>query len=228
MRSLLFTVPLALVFASCDATKGSGNKISEGREVGEFTAIVSDCAVDLSVEVGPERSVRVWADDNLISMVKTTVSNGTLLVGIEGNYMTSGGLKANITVPKLKSLESDGSGDIVVESAHADTFSVVVSGSGDVRLENLKTDSFTATLSGFGELIAKGTADTVEAEVTGSGDLDAGLLLSKNARVENSGSGDVTVNASKTLSVTISGSGDVSSIGEARVTSKITGSGKME
>ena len=218
---------VSLTLTACNATKGSGNKITEERKVDDFSAISLDCSVDLTVEVGPEKSVSVWADDNLIDMVTTRVSGGQLIIDMEGNYMTSGGLKATVTLPELKSITNTGSGDITVVNPSSPTFTATLSGSGDLLLENLESESFTATVAGSGNLLAKGKVETLDATLSRSGDLDTGLTFCKNARAVNSGSGDLKVNASKTLDATLSGSGGISSIGKAKVTSNVTGSGKL-
>lgn len=223
---LVFVLSLSLI--SCNATKGSGNKVSEEREVDDFTEISLDCAVDVTVEIGKEKSVSVWADDNLIPMITTGVSGGRLTIDIDGNYMTSGGLKATVTVPQLTSVESSGSGDLLVINPSGSTFTVTQSGSGDVTLENLSTQLFIANISGSGDLLAKGKADTLEANLSGSGGLDTGLTLCKTARAKSTGSGDLKINASTTLDVALSGSGDVTSLGKAQVSVNSTGSGKLK
>jgi len=223
---LIFVFSLSLI--SCNATKGSGNKVSENREVEDFTEISLDCAVDVTVEVGKEKSVSVWADDNLISMITTSVSGGKLTIDVEGNYMTSGGLKATVTVPQLASVASSGSGDLLVINPSGSTFTVTQSGSGDVTLENLSTPSFTANVSGSGDLLAKGKADTLEVNLSGSGSFEGGLTLCQNAHARSTGSGDLKINASSTLNATLSGSGDLTSLGKAQVTLNATGSGKLK
>ena len=50
---------VALTPTAGNVTKGLGNEITEQREVDDFTAINLDCSVDLTVEVGPEKSVSV-------------------------------------------------------------------------------------------------------------------------------------------------------------------------
>jgi hypothetical protein len=223
---LIFVLSLSLI--SCNATKGSGNKVSENREVGDFTEISLDCAVDVTVEVGKEKSISVWADDNLLPMITTAVSGGRLTIDVDGNYMTSGGFKATVTVPQLSAVESSGSGDLLVINPSGPTFTVTQSGSGDVTLENLSTQSFIANLMGSGDLLAKGKADTLEANLSGSGGLDAGLTICHNARARSTGSGDLKLNASKVLDATLSGSGDLTSLGKAQVTVTSTGSGKLK
>jgi hypothetical protein len=191
-----------------NAIHGSGNIKTEARNVGPFTKINLSGSPDITVTIGPELSVAVTTDDNILPVINTTVEGATLNVYSKQSYSASQEVKVKITMPAL-----DG---------------VSVSGSGDIQVTGLKAGELEARVTGSGDVTLKGSAERLRAEVTGSGDVHAGDLSAKNARVNVTGSGDVTVRATAELEATVTGSGDVNYYGNPpQVNKHVTGSGDI-
>lgn len=190
---------------------GSGIKISETRNVGPFSQVHVSGSPDAIITIGPEQSVVVETDDNLIDMLQTEVENGQLNIRMEGSYSTSIGLKVFITMPSL-----DG---------------VSVTGSGDVTATGLNGDDLKARISGSGDIELNGTASSIEASVTGSGDMDLSKLVAQKASVKVTGSGDIFVCATESVDASVTGSGDITYEGyggqEPKVNQSVTGSGDI-
>ncbi len=206
-RFLLLIIPCFLLF-SCNAEKGSGNKVKEERKLDPFTVIENNSSLNVNITIGSPQSVIVHTDDNLTSMVKTDSSGGKLVIGIEGNYITSGALEVNIVTPDLKMVKLGGSGDITVTG--------------------LSNETFTAGVEGSGDLVADGRTNDLYLTVDGSGDIDTHRLRSMTARAEVKGSGSIKVNAEKSITARIDGSGDITTYGGAKVDEKVKGSGKVK
>ncbi|MGO8701066.1 MAG: head GIN domain-containing protein [Limisphaerales bacterium] len=191
-----------------NAIHGSGNIKTEARNVGSFTKINLSGSPDIAVTIGPELSVAVTTDDNILPVINTTVDGATLNVYSKQSYHSTQEVKVEITMPAL-----DG---------------VSVSGSGDIQVAGLKAGELEARVTGSGNVTLKGSAERLRAEVTGSGDVHAGDLSAKRARVNVTGSGDVTVRASAELEATVTGSGDVNYYGNPpQVNKHVTGSGEI-
>ncbi|MDB5746985.1 MAG: hypothetical protein JWP72_1833 [Massilia sp.] len=82
-------------------------------------------------------------------------------------------------------------------------------------------------MSGPGSATLSGSADELRANLSGSGELDAGRLTVKNAMIDAGGPGDVSLaKVSDTLDASLHGSGDLSAaIDGKRVLLKMRGPG---
>ena len=178
--------------------EGSGVAKTEPREVGEFDKIHLNGSPNVNIVIGPERSVSVTADDNLLAVIDTVVEDGTLVIGGSEPFRTRLGVTVQITVPAL---------------TH-----VAVHGSGDVKVKGLDAEMFKAEIQGSGDISVAGRAEELDVEIQGSGDVKLDELAAKRAAVEVQGSGDSTINVSDELTVHVAGNGDVKYIGSPKVT----------
>ena len=188
--------------------KGSGDAITEEREVGSFKRIESKGAADIFVTIGEELSVKITLDDNLIDLIETEVRGKTLRIESKENYRTRLGCKIEITVPELER--------------------VYLRGSGDILVERLDAVFFEFKLSGSGNMVAEGSTDELEVRLSGSGDIDTRDLTAQEAYVSISGSGDVRVHAEELFDGSVSGSGDIAIYGDPSDFYKsVSGSGSI-
>ncbi len=103
-RSLLVVlVSLVLVTqAACGVggVKGSGNLVTETREVGSFTRIDvrGGANVKLTVDPNLSQSVSVTYDDNVIDFIVTEVDDNTLVIDTRGSFSTTGSPRRIVTV----------------------------------------------------------------------------------------------------------------------------------
>ena len=111
-RGILVSVLATFLLIGCSlipvgpATVGSGRAVSEQRQVGSFSKVRVGTAIQATVLVGPDASVSVTADDNLLSSVSTDVTAGRLTVMIQGNSQPLTPVTVQITVPSLDSIEA--------------------------------------------------------------------------------------------------------------------------
>ena len=73
-----------------------------------------------------------------------------------------------------------------------------------------------------------GTADGIDGDISGSGELDLLEVRARSARIDVSGSGGATVQVSERLDAKVSGSGDVRYRGQPVVQADVSGSGDVE
>ena len=118
-------------------------------------------------------------------------------------------LKITVTAPTVTSFDVVGSSDVVIRDYDQPALNLILSGSGDVT--------------------ARGSARTVQVDVSGSGDADLAALNTVDADVQVSGSGDVRVGPTGKAAVDISGSGDVELTRRATAVSRtLSGSGDID
>lgn len=206
---------------------GDGNATSQPREVAAFSSIQLEASADVAVKVGQPQRLVVVADSNLLQHVKTEVRGGKLVIDMDGDARPKTPLRVEVSVPELKELEIDGSGDVTVEGAKGDS-SLSIDGSGDIRWMG-EAGALRVEIEGSGGVTLAGSATQLTVEVSGSGDVDAKELKARDAVVEVEGSGDVAVQMDGgKLRAEVSGSGDVAWSGEATVErAVVSGSGAI-
>ena len=221
---------LTILLTGC--ARGSGNVVTETRDVSGFDRIEIRGSGDLVVEQGSAESVTVRADDNLMRYITTEVSGSTLVIqvgrGAPMAIMPSEPIKYTVQVKDLSGLTLSGSTEADIKDLDSADLEVEVSGSGDVRIRNLEADSLSYTLSGSGSAEMSGIADQQDVRISGSGSYDAADLESKTAKVTISGSGSADLWVEDELDINVSGSGSVSYYGSPHVTQSVSGSGSVE
>jgi hypothetical protein len=177
--------------------------------VAPFTAVDLAGSNIVAITVGGPQSVRVRADDNLLSHVTTRVDSGTLEIGeTAGRFTTTSAMRVELTVPSLTAL--------------------TLSGSGVVEANGIRTHSLAVTLSGSGITRASGLVDLLEVTVSGSGDAQLERLVAADARAIVTGSGRIQLTATDGLHASVPGSGVIVYGGDPpKVFSTVTGSGSV-
>ncbi len=228
---LLIPIASALLGGGCnlrDCVEGSGEITSQTRTVNSFDAVTVDGDLDLIVRQDTGTSVRIEADENLLSYITTTVSGTTLTVGSSRCLSTPGTIKVYVSMPAVRALEMDGSGKISSDGIlHGDAIRCELDGSGEIDLQ-VSTTALTSDLSGSGELRLRGAATAHTTSLSGSGEIQALELATENSSVEISGSGDARVAVIRKLGAFVSGSGTIYYKGDpAEIQSEVNGSGRI-
>lgn len=193
----------------CPGIEGSGELITEERDVKSFDKIESSGSYDIYVKVGEEQNIEITFDDNLIELITTRVSGKTLKVSSEGSFSSRNTCRVDITVPELEKLS--------------------LSGSGSIEIVDLDESSFTLKLSGSGDLRASGKVEELEIRLSGSGDIDTRELIADETYCKISGSGNIKVRAEESFEGSVSGSGNIYYYGEPdHISTHVSGSGRIK
>jgi autotransporter translocation and assembly factor TamB len=207
--------------------KGSGNVVTETRQVAEFDRIHLKGSGKVFLTRGEKPSVEVKTDDNILPLIKTEVTEGKLVISHEKYDPRPTTISYFITANLLKGIAVSGSADVTGDGKFvAENFYADISGSGDVRLE-LEVSRLDSDISGSGSMRFSGNTDSLEASITGAGNIRALDMEAKNVSLKITGSGNCEVNATDTLNVKITGSGDVKYKGSPQISKKVTGSGNI-
>ncbi len=209
-RTTPFVLLTALLCASCitPGVQGSGNVITETREVSGFNEIVLGGTGRVVVDVTGTESLTIEAEDNIMPLLETRVSNGRLRLDTSGSISPTVEIVYTITAATLDGLVISGSGIVEARAIDGTDFRVDISGSGDVDVEG--------TLSGL-----------LSVSISGSGEFDGESLTAPSGQVDVSGSGNAVVNVTDDLDVSVSGSGDVEYLGQPSVDTDVSGSGTV-
>ena len=228
MTTLAVIVVLALM--GCAITKGSGKVVTESRIVSGLDSVVLEGSGELIITQGDTESLSVEAEDNLLPLITTDVSGGTLTIGFRRGEVVQATkpIVYRLNLSTLRGLTLSGSGSVRSDSLTADSLRVSLSGSGSITLQKVTATDLVVDLSGSGSIVTAGEAKQLDASLSGSGSYKAPDMKSSTAKVSISGSGSVTVWAQESLATDISGSGSVAYYGKPAVTSTGSGSGSVK
>lgn len=210
-----FIAPILFMFAlitSCsdeERISGSGNLITESRDVDSFTKVRSEGVFDVTITQDNSKSVEITADDNIINQVKTKVINNELQLYLDDDFNYSGiTIRANITTTSLNALTNSGVGNMSVHD---------VDENGAFSIDNF----------GTGDISINGSAANLSITDEGTGDILAFNFFIENCSIDIEGSGSVFIHCSDNLDINIEGSGNVHYKGSPAINTSISGSGSV-
>jgi len=231
-RATLILIVLLLGACGLKAVRGSGDLVTESRDVRGFDRVVLRGSGEVIITQDGTESLTVETDDNVIEYVTTEVKGRTLELGFEGFedavLVAPTRLTFDLHLKDLAGLEISGSGDIEAESIATDRLEIKVSGSGDVRIDSLAAGEVEVDISGSGGVDLAGEASRQDITIGGSGKCRTGDLRSEVVEISISGSGDAIVWATESLDVDISGSGSVDYYGKPSISTSTSGSGDVK
>ncbi len=234
MRTLKFiTVALLVpvIFSSCQKIKGKGDVVTETRSTGSFSKV--SLAMDATVYLtnGPELSVEVSAQENLLPYIQTKLENDRLVIKVKNNTVLGHHepINVRITAPYVTALDVSGSGLIDVQNEWlGTTLETNISGSGKISLAQVQCGTLKANISGSGDIEAHGgQAASEDLTISGSGSIEFRYVIASDVSANISGSGDIYTQAGDLLDATISGSGNVYYLGNPQINVHISGSGNV-
>ena len=217
-RSWLIGLGLAIVLAtlvagcsSDDATietiEGSGNVVTETRELTTFHAVELNGAGEVTIEPGDSASITLAVEDNLIPYLTINVTGGRLVIGVRENiaFQNKEMMIYRVTYPNtLDELVIGGNGNMIVMSA---------------------CEEMRARINGAGNITLTGSGERLTVEINGNGAVNARDYAVSEAKATVNGMGVITVNAADSIDATIGGNGNIQYVGNPRVTQDIEGVG---
>ncbi|WP_265580414.1 head GIN domain-containing protein [Methanofollis aquaemaris] len=209
-------------------TVGSGNVVSETRDVGAFQSVELNTFATVMVTQGASGPLVIEAEDNIVPLVQTRVSDGVLVVDLDAACVrNTRPVIVRVTMEEVQRLSVSGSGTVQGENEIvAGRLETAISGSGNLDL-GMNVTTLETTISGSGEARLSGTAAEHNAGISGSGALKGFDLTTERTNLVISGSGAAEVLATGALDVQIAGSGAAIYRGDPVVTQEISGSGSL-
>ena len=122
------------MLAGTACSSSSGNVESVSRSVSGFTAVELTGSGEVTIDQTGTDSLTIEADDELLPRVTSSVVDGTLILGVEGNVSSSTAIKFIVTATTLNGIVASGSGTISASNLTSDTMEVTIGGSADVTV----------------------------------------------------------------------------------------------
>lgn len=236
---IVLSVVLVLVLTACNGglainvggVQGSGKMSSETRALEGVSQVELASFGELTVLMGDKEEIVIEAEDNILPLITTNVTAGKLVISTRPNTSigASQRVRYTLTVKSMDTLVLAGSGNIkVVGTLKGRDVTVKIAGSGDITIEDVQASDLFVDISGSGSVDVRGKADTLLAEINGSGSTNGSDLESRSAKAHIFGSGDIHVWVTEALDVIIDGSGNVEYFGNpSTLTQSTPGSGNI-
>jgi hypothetical protein len=206
----------ALLLGACDMHIGSGSgpevegngvTKSEARPVGAFHAIELAAPIQLELASGP-LDVELSADENVLPLVTTAVSDGKLVVGVTRQVRTKALPVLTIHAIGIDRIDAKGVGRVHASGIDAPRFALAVAGACDAELT--------------------GKTERLDVEAGGAANVHASDLVAKEVHVDLSGTGSVEVDATDKLDASVSGMGAILYRGSPVVAKTVAGLGTVK
>lgn len=203
--------------------RGSGDIISEVRDLKGFSNIEAGSASNVYISFGDQWHVEIEADDNVMDEIETEVRNETLSIGMSGSVRTIGRITFNVyvTLPELNTLKASGAADIIFEDpVKQQKISLKASGASNIKL-TVDVDALEIVTSGASDIDIEGFAHYAEVTASGASDIKGARFECVVADVKLSGASDMRAVITEKITGSLSGASDLRIIGnpEVRVSS---------
>jgi hypothetical protein len=224
-------VAALLLLAACGTglVIGSGNSITEEREIEGVNSVVLAFVGDLRITQGDEEKLVITADNNVMPLITTEVNDGVLTIGSKSTVglQATTRLEYDLTVRDLNSLRLAGAGNASMDGLETDNLRLAITGAGNLSMQNVDADRVEVALNGLGNLEVSGAAARQEVDLTGAGNYSAADFETGAAVISMAGLGSATLWVVETLDADISGAGNIDYYGDPQVTQKVTGLGRI-
>lgn len=225
-------------FYQVNAQTHSAKSIARGESMNfkDYTEIHLNGSVDVIYTQSNEYSFEIVSDHSSSNIVKASVSNGVLSVGLNSSIISKlknslYDVKVYISSPKLNAVRVNGSGEFQVRGGLVcdKDFNLELKGSGDFDCHRLEADNLFVTLLGSGDIDVKGiVAKTAKVKLNGSGDVDLSGQVNFSD-YDLIGSGDISAEKlyAKKVSAVVRGSGDIECYASEAIEYFMRGSGDI-
>jgi len=208
---------------------GNGNVVTEEREVTQdFNEVKGSRGLDVYLTKGNENKIIIEADENLLELIETNISNGKLTITSSKNIGRAKSKKVHVTFVELSKIEASSGADIIGNSViKNETLTLDSSSGADLEIEVFAKQLYAETSSGA-DIDVSGKASILNAKASSGSDLNAKKLQVLTCNAKASSGANITVNVKDNLDAKASSGGDVKYYGNpVSVTKKDGSSGSI-
>lgn len=216
---LILALTAITILSSCNLniqlgqTDGNGNVITEERPVSDFHEVKGSSGLDVYLTEGSQAKIVVEADENLMELIETEITNGKLHIKTTKNIGRSKAKKIHVTYTSLNKIAASSGADIVANSVvKSEVLTLDTSSGADMEIEILAKEVYAETSSGS-DMKVSGKATSLKAKASSGSELNAKDLLVLNCNAGASSGADITVNVQERLEAEASSGGDVNYYG---------------
>jgi hypothetical protein len=229
-KLLLIGTALVLLLNSCNFVTGSGNIVTETKQVSNFTGINISSAFDAEVKIGPVTEVKIEADDNIIKYVRVEVSGNTLTIRTEHlNNISNAHLKVFITTPSLNDINASAAADVKVVDELKGNGKFHFNASSAATIEAvIEAPEVGVEASSSGTVKLTGRTKNYQAQASSGANIKTAGLLSETSDINVSSGANADVYASVSLNADASSGGNITYHGEGSIKQNTSSGGSVE
>ena len=231
MKTFIKTTALILLFVSTtscmmNGIRGNGDIETQKRNISDnFTAIKVSQGIDVYFTSNNSVKLTVEADENIIDLLRTDVSDGTLKIYFEKNVWRAKSRKVYLSVPTLNSISTTSGASVRFENTlKTDKLSLRATSGADIYAYVNVTDLNSATTSGA-DIRISGNAKNFEASATSGSDIKATDLKADYVTAKVTSGADIKVYAVKEINAKATSGGDIRYEGDPKVVNRTKNSG---
>ncbi|MCP4310869.1 MAG: hypothetical protein GY790_06365 [Bacteroidetes bacterium] len=132
--------------------EGTGSILTETLHIADFSRINMEGIDDVNISYGPVQEVTVTGHANIISRIRTEVSNDTWYIELENGNYGDYELTYYLTLSTLEQVTTSGTGNVVVrDSIRQDDLAVTLFGTGSFLGFPLTSQNCSIVISGTGK-----------------------------------------------------------------------------
>lgn len=240
------------MLTACDHNErvmGSGTAREEVREFSDVTRVSVHGEGLLVLAQGNDPSLVISADDNIVSLLRSDVARGVLVLGPEDGVEVDSDapIVYTLTLPRIEGVETSGATVAEVGPFTSTRVSLRTSGASRAQFESVEAERVDAESSGASSLDAtvessvahvvisgsssvslRGQADEQELSASGASEYRASGLRSRRVHVRASGSSSAEVFAGESIHVEGSGASNVHYQGGGQLSRSLSGAASVD
>jgi hypothetical protein len=224
---VLLLSSLACSFSLPGAVRGSGNVVTEDRDVSQFTRISVGGGMQLEVVQEDAYRLTIEAEDNIFSYIVSEVRGEQLVIKFDTNgprsFSTTRPVRIKVSLPEVAALDASGGSRMQAKGLQGSTLDLTASGGSQVDLVDIRFQTLRADISGGSQADISGVVEDQTSQISGGSQYRAGDLRCSTLKSYGSGGGQADVWVEQSLEAELSGGSQVRYYGEPRVTQNTSG-----
>jgi hypothetical protein len=229
---IMIAMTSCYTFTPC--ADGYGDLFEESRDVSGFYGVSNSSSFHVFVTQGDEYAVSVIAQENLLPIIETNISGGTLIIKTRefSCIRNTSSIEVHVTMPDIEELHNTGSGRLECISAVGEEIELRNTGSGRLYVDTVFCTDLYITNTGSGQFDSK-ELDVIfgDIKITGSGSIDLGDTYIEDMHIRHTSSGNLGgfIIGASTIDITLTGSGRIILEGDVYdLNTTHTSSGRMD
>ncbi|MBG7629336.1 MAG: DUF2807 domain-containing protein [Bacteroidetes bacterium] len=222
---ILFTTS-SCFFEGMTGIKGSNHVVSEDRNISSnFEVIKVQQGITLYLTQGKSAEMKVEADDNIIDLLVTEITNDELKIYFEKNVYKAKARNVYLTTDDISRIKTSSGAHVKSENTIQATTLNLDSSSGSSIKISVNAQEVTSESSSGANIKIFGKTTIFSANSSSGSSIDADQLESVDAYAKASSGANINVNASGKLTAKASSGGDIDFEGNPTSINKDTSSG---
>ncbi|MFZ4635574.1 MAG: head GIN domain-containing protein [Saprospiraceae bacterium] len=232
MRNLLIFMAFVAIFmfgwrykGCINGVKGTGPVVQETRPLEPIHGVSVGGGAEMTIVRSEVSQITIETQQNVLDRIKTEVRNGILHIALDG-FVTNADIRYRVEMPELSALNLSGAVQVRVETPFEGLdaeFSM--SGGSSLKTSGMSYRSVNMEMSGGSQSTLSGSAERLDADLSGGTQLHAFDLMTKQGKVDLSGGALMECFPSEALEADISGGARVEYKGSPSVTQHVSGGG---